>query len=95
METLLAQDHVVLAEAQLDALEELKRVNERMLQKGEGTTTDVLETQSKFAIAQAKLIEAKDELEIAQFKLEAIVGQNNKLTGSRHPSVPNRLITRL
>lgn len=75
VETLLAQDHVKLAETQLQALEELKRVNEQMLQKGEGTTTDVLETQSKFAMAQAKLIEAADELEIAQLKLEAIVGQ--------------------
>ncbi len=75
VETLLAQDHVKIAEAQLNALEELKRVNERMLIKGEGTTTDVLETQSKHAIAQAKAIEARDELESAQLKLGAIVGQ--------------------
>ncbi|MGV8713233.1 MAG: TolC family protein, partial [Nitrosomonas sp.] len=39
VETLLAQDRVKLAETQRDSLEELKRVNERMLQKGEGTTT--------------------------------------------------------
>ena len=75
VETLLAQDHVKLAEAQLVSLEELKRVNERMLIKGEGTTTDVLETQSKHAIAQARVIEANDELEGAQLKLEAIIGQ--------------------
>ncbi len=75
VETLLAQDRVKLAETQRDSLEELKRVNERMLQKGEGTTTDVLETQSKYAIAQARVIEANDELEVAQLKLEAIIGQ--------------------
>lgn len=75
VETLLAQDHVKLAETQRNSLEELKRVNERMLQKGEGTTTDVLETQSKYAIAQARVIEANDELEVARLKLEAIVGQ--------------------
>lgn len=75
VETLLAQDRVSIAETELAALEELKRVNERMLQKGEGTTTDVLETQSKHALAQAKIIEAKDELEIAQLKLEALIGQ--------------------
>ncbi|WP_240142490.1 TolC family outer membrane protein [Nitrosomonas oligotropha] len=75
VETLLAQDHVKLSEAQLTSLEELKRVNERMLIKGEGTTTDVLETQSKHAIAQARVIEANDELEGAQLKLEAIIGQ--------------------
>ncbi len=75
VETLLAQEHVRLSETQLASLEELKRVNERMLLKGEGTTTDVLETQSKHAIAQAHVIEAKDELETAQLKLEAIVGR--------------------
>lgn len=75
VETLLAQEHVRLAETQLNSLEELKRVNERMLLKGEGTTTDVLETQSKHAIAQARVIEANDELEGAQLKLGAIVGK--------------------
>ncbi|UJP00690.1 MAG: TolC family outer membrane protein [Nitrosomonas sp.] len=75
VETLLAQDHVKLSEAQLTSLDELKRVNERMLIKGEGTTTDVLETQSKHAIAQARVIEANDELEGARLKLEAIIGQ--------------------
>lgn len=75
VETLLAQEHVRLAETQLNSLEELKRINERMLQKGEGTTTDVLETQSKHAIAQARVIEAKDVLQVAQLKLESIIGQ--------------------
>ncbi len=75
VEALLAQDRFKLAKTQLDALEELKLVNEHMLQKGEGTTTDVLETQSRFSLAQAQAIEAKDEMEIAQLRLEAIVGQ--------------------
>ncbi|MCG7755495.1 MAG: TolC family outer membrane protein [Nitrosomonas sp.] len=79
VETLLAQDHVKLAESQLTSLEELRRVNERMLIKGEGTTTDVLETQSKHAIAQARVIEANDELEGARLKLEAIIGQKINL----------------
>lgn len=74
VETLLAKDQVKLSETQLNSLEELKRVNERMLQKGEGTTTDVLETQSKFAMAQARVIEANDIFEVAQLRLEAIVG---------------------
>ncbi len=73
--TLLAQDHLKLTQSQLDSLTELKQVNEHMLQKGEGTTTDVLETQSKHALARAQVIEAEDELEIAKLKLEAIVGQ--------------------
>lgn len=75
VEALLAQDHVKIAETQLQSLDELKRVNERMLEKGEGTTTDVLETQSKHAIAQAQLIEAQDNLAVAQLKLETLTGK--------------------
>lgn len=75
VEMLLTQDHVKIAETQLESLEELKRINERMLQKGEGTTTDVLETQSKHAIAQAHLIETQDSLAVAQLKLETLIGQ--------------------
>ncbi|HBV21989.1 MAG TPA: channel protein TolC, partial [Nitrosomonas sp.] len=54
---------------------ELKHVNEQMLLRGEGTTTDVLETQSKHALAQARMIEAQDELDVAQLKLESITGR--------------------
>lgn len=75
VETLLAQDHLKIAETQLDSLEELKRINEKMLEKGEGTTTDMLETQSKHAVAQARLIEAQDNLAVAQLKLETLIGQ--------------------
>ncbi len=74
-ETLLAQHRLKLAQAQLDSLTELKRVNENMLLKGEGTTTDVLETQSRHALAQAQLIEAQDELYVAQLRLESMIGR--------------------
>jgi len=73
-DTLLAEHQLRLAKSQLDALTELKRVNENMLLKGEGTTTDVLETQSRHALAQARIIEAQDELDVARLKLESIVG---------------------
>lgn len=74
-ETLLAQDQLKLAQTQLDSLEELKKVNEQMLLRGEGTTTDVLETQSKHALAKARIIEAQDELDVAQLKLQSITGR--------------------
>lgn len=76
VETLLAQDRLKLAEAQRDAFKERKSVNEHMLARGEGTTTDVLETQSKYALAQAQVIEASDELEVSRMKLTAIVGRD-------------------
>ena len=76
IETLLAQDNLKLIEAQRDTFEERKRINEQMLERGEGTTTDVLETQSKYALAQAQVIEAIDELEVSRMKLSAIVGRD-------------------
>ncbi len=76
IETLLAQDNLKLIKAQRDTFEERKRINEQMLERGEGTTTDVLETQSKYALAQAQVIEASDELEVSRMKLSAIVGRD-------------------
>lgn len=75
VKTLLAQDRLNLAKAQHNALEELKQVNENMLKRGEGTQTDLLETLSRHALAQAQVIEAQDELDVARLALEAIVGQ--------------------
>lgn len=75
VKTLLAQDHLALAEVKFNALEELKYVNEQMLKKGEGTTTDVLETQARYALAQAEIIEARDELDVAELELTAIIGK--------------------
>ena len=78
IETLQAQDNLKLIEAQRDTFEERKRINEQMLKRGEGTTTDVLETQSKYALALAQVIEATDELEVSRMKLAAIVGRDTK-----------------
>lgn len=76
IETLLAQDRLKIVEAQRDTLKERKLVNEQMLQQGEGTTTDVLETQSKYALVLAQVIEANDELEVSRLQLASIVGEN-------------------
>ncbi len=73
-DALLARDRLVLANAQRDALAELKQVNENMLKRGEGTKTDVLETHSRYALAQAQVIEAQDEWEAARLALTAMTG---------------------
>lgn len=77
VETLLAQDRLKLAEAQQSTLEERKKVNEQMLQKGEGTVTDVLETSSRYALAQAEFIEAQDEYQVARLTLAAMLGNQD------------------
>ena len=69
-----AEEQLKLMVAQRDALAEQKRVNERMFEKGESTKTDVLETQSKFDVAEAQLIEAQDAVTTARNTLSSLVG---------------------
>ncbi|HVK95643.1 MAG TPA: TolC family outer membrane protein [Noviherbaspirillum sp.] len=71
-----AEHQLALAVAQRDAFAEQMRVNERMFQKGEGTRTDMLETQAKYDVAEAQVIEARDNLTTARNTLAAIVGSD-------------------
>lgn len=69
-----AEDQLALVTAQRDALEEQRKVNERMFQKGEGTKTDMLETQARYDLAEAQLLETSNNLAFARNALAAIVG---------------------
>ena len=69
-----AEDQLALVTAQRDALEEQRKVNERMFQKGEGTKTDMLETQARYDLAEAQLLESRNNLASARNTLAAIVG---------------------
>ncbi|NRR29087.1 TolC family outer membrane protein [Oxalobacteraceae bacterium] len=68
-------EQVALAQAQRDAQLEQKKLNERLFAKGEGTRTDVLETQARLDLTEAQLIEAQDNQRTALATLEAIVGE--------------------
>lgn len=74
LNVLLAEDQLMLSVAQRDTLIEQKRINDLMYQKGEGTKTDVLETQAKLDLSEAQLIEAQDNLTMARNALGSIVG---------------------
>ena len=69
-----AEEQLNLVTAQRDTLAEQRRVNDRMFEKGESTKTDALETQSKFDVAEAQVIEAKDALMTARNALSSLVG---------------------
>ncbi|WP_088705917.1 TolC family outer membrane protein [Noviherbaspirillum denitrificans] len=69
-----AEDQLALATIQRDAFAEQRQVNERMFQKGEGTRTDMLETQARYDLAEAQLLEARDNLINARNSLAAMVG---------------------
>ena len=71
-----SEDQLALVVAQRDAYGEQMRVNDRMFAKGEGTRTDSLETQAKFDLSQAQVIEAEDALTTARNTLAGIVGMD-------------------
>jgi protease secretion system outer membrane protein len=52
------------------------RSNERLFQTGHGTVTDMLETQSKYALSESTVIEAQQNLEASKRNLSAIVGSS-------------------
>ncbi|EAX3090848.1 TolC family outer membrane protein, partial [Salmonella enterica] len=69
-----ARDKIELAKAKKTSYKEQLKINERLLAAGEGTVTDVLETQARYNLSEAQLIEAYDDLDAAQRQLEWIVG---------------------
>jgi protease secretion system outer membrane protein len=71
-----AEDQLSQAIAQRDAYAEQRRSNERMLRSGEGTRTDVLETQAKYDLAEAQVLEAHDNLTNTRNALANMVGQD-------------------
>jgi outer membrane protein, protease secretion system len=73
-DTIFALDQVALASAQKTAFDEQLRGNESMFANGQGTRTDILETRSKAALAEADLQDAKDNLDNAAHALEAVTG---------------------
>lgn len=71
---LLAQEQVRLADAQVQALQEEAQANERLFARGEGTRTDVLESQSGLDLALARRIEAGNAQADALAGLRDVVG---------------------
>jgi protease secretion system outer membrane protein len=76
LDVLFAQDQLALARVQRDTSLELKKLNERLLEKGEGTKTDMLETQARLDLAEAALIEAQDNLTATRNTLEGVIGMD-------------------
>jgi len=75
LNVLLVEDFVALAAAKRDTLLEQSRANARMFAVGEGTRTDMLETQARLDLAEAELIEANDSLATMRRTLASIVGK--------------------
>lgn len=69
-----AEDQLALAQIQRDTFSEQRKLNERMFKSGEGTRTDMLETQAKYDLAEAQLIETRDNMTNARNSLASIIG---------------------
>ncbi|MES2015765.1 MAG: TolC family outer membrane protein [Pseudomonadota bacterium] len=74
LDALLAADELALAQAHRDACIEQRKVNDRLFQHGEGSRTDMIETQARLDVAEADLIDAQDREVEARNTLAGIVG---------------------
>ena len=79
MDARFAEDQLALTSAQMGSYAEQRLTNERLFEKGEGTRTEMLETQARFDLAEAQVIEARDNLTNARNVLAAIVGEEIRL----------------
>ncbi len=64
VEVAYSKDQIATAEAQKAAYKEQLALNDRLMSAGEGTLTDVSETQAR-QLAEAQVIEARDALDAA------------------------------
>ncbi|CAN7219001.1 TolC family outer membrane protein [Massilia sp. LjRoot122] len=76
LDALFAEDQLELAKVQRDAHLESQKVNQRLFEKGEGTKTDMLETQARLDLAEAQLVESQDNVIAARNTLEGVIGMD-------------------
>jgi len=79
MDARFAEDQLAITSSQMSSFAEQRLTNERLFEKGEGTRTEMLETQARFDLAEAQVIEARDNLTNARNVLASIVGEEVKL----------------
>ena len=75
-DALFAEDQVELSRVQRDTYAEQQKVNKRLFEKGEGTRTDMLETQARLDLAEAQLIEAQDNAVAVRNTLAGVIGMD-------------------
>ena len=74
LDVLFKQDLLELAKVEHDTYVEQRKVNDRLFEKGEGTKTDMLETQARLDASEAQLLESEDALNVSRDTLATIVG---------------------
>lgn len=74
LDVLYKGDLLALAQVERDSYAEQRKVNDRLFEKGEGTKTDMLETQAKLDAVEALVLESQDALTASRDTLAQIVG---------------------
>nr|WP_320166356.1 TolC family outer membrane protein [uncultured Methylophaga sp.] len=75
---LYAKDMLSLAQRKKAAYEEQMQANLVMYKHGEGTKTDILESQARYDLADADIVEARDNVSDAQAALDQILGRTTQ-----------------
>jgi protease secretion system outer membrane protein len=86
LDTLYASDQLALVLVQRDMYREQQSVNNRLFEKGEGTKTDMLETQARLDLAEAQVLEAQDNLTAQRNTLEGIIGMDPGVLDTMTPN---------
>ncbi len=73
-DTLYATEQLALVRAQRDTYAEQLQRNTQAFRHGDGTRTDIAETESRLKLSEVDLIDAQDRLDAARRTLEAITG---------------------
>lgn len=81
-----AREQLALSEAQEKAYQAQLISNRHFISAGEGTITDLAETQARLSLTVAEKIEAQDALDFAERELEAIIGHPLKELSEIPPS---------
>ncbi|WP_426174027.1 hypothetical protein [Massilia sp. TWR1-2-2] len=73
-DALPAEDHLALAQVQRNLYLEQQMVNKRLFENGEGTKTDMLETEARLDLAEAQLFEARENVTSQRAVIEGVAG---------------------
>ncbi|RMT58900.1 hypothetical protein ALP29_00925 [Pseudomonas syringae pv. avii] len=84
-QALFAQDQIDIAQAKKKAYQQQFQQNEHLFRQGEGTRTDILEAESRYELAIAEEIAARDEQDASLRELGALIGVPSVDPGDLQP----------
>jgi len=76
LDALFAEDQLALARVQREMYVEQQKVNQFLFEKGEGTRTDMLETQARLDLSEAQLVESQDNVVAVRNTLAGVIGMD-------------------